>query len=457
MTVFKATMSAESDALELTLYGPIGANMFGEGITPQMVDKSLKANPNAKNVVVHISSPGGNVWDGMAIRNMLAQHPGKVHVEVEGIAASVATVIATAGDHVRMHEGSTWMMHEAHTQTQGSSREHKKALERLEAINESAAALYAQKSGKSKDDIRALMQVETWMTPEQAVEHGFANEVVKGKGGKKKAAPVMAFDLTPWGYEHVPQDVADAMKSAPTASTNVSYVTNTANLPPTDLAAVTHTNVTYTKSGYVLPAEPPAATHKETPKMTANYARIAMALGLNTDTDEMSVFNAVQTLTQTASRREHVLLQLRQMTNSVNDEAMLGAVLGLQQAAVQVEQLQEQMQLVAAHAENVERDAMIAADAADPKGRKLTPALATYFADKSPEELKAFLAVAPHVVQMQEPANEQGRQPMQGQQQPGQAQHNGKGWAEMSAREKHNLFVDNPEAYNALRASHLGN
>lgn len=133
----------------------------------------------APSIRVEINSPGGDVWDGIAIYNALRTHPAKVTTRVDGIAASIASVIAQAGDHRVMLGGSQMMIHNAWGLTVGDHTDHAEMSDVLSHQDGIIAGIYANRSGRSEDEFRALMNAETWMTATAAVEAGLADEVVE--------------------------------------------------------------------------------------------------------------------------------------------------------------------------------------------------------------------------------------------------------------------------------------
>jgi ATP-dependent protease ClpP protease subunit len=403
---YDVQLLADGDIVDITMYGHIGGSLFREGITASMVERTLKASPNAKKIHVRIASPGGSAAEAITIRSLLATHPAKVRIDVDGPVASAATVIATGGDHVRMHDGGSWMVHEAQTVTMGDAREHERALSQLAVVNDGAATLYAKRCRKSKEEMLKLMAAETWLTPAAAKEMGFVDEIIEGK------SPSMHFDFAPYGYRNVPAPLMAADKS------------------PT----------------LITPAQ-------EKPRMS--FARIAAALSLSESADEATVLSAITQHNKQQHRREAVLGELRQITGQDSDDAILGAVRGLQQSAAQLPALKKRVDDLNLAHEKAERDALIAADKVSPT-RKLTPALAKLYEDKSPAELKAFLAAAPTLSgaalqEVHQPAlvsNEGGA--------PGAAPHAqltylGKPWEKLTPIERHNLRKSDEDTYFRMR------
>jgi ATP-dependent protease ClpP protease subunit len=414
MSMFDFQMSADGESAEVMLYGPIGSTFFEEGITAKTVGEALAKVPNAKNLTVRLNSPGGSVWEGMTIRNQLAQHPARVTAEVEGLAASCASVIAMAADEIRMHAGSRMMVHEAKKQTFGDAREHQRAVAQMISINSGAADIYVARTGLSKDEIVKMMAEETWLTPEEALAKGFADKVVAAKGG----APRMFLgDLARYGYQNVPAQLMAAEKERG-------------------------------------PFRPPVKGED------MSFARIAMALGLSGEgAEEAAVMAAIDRLKNERQRGESVLSELRHITGKDTHDAVLGAVRGLADAAKQLTAAQAQNAQLVDQLEGQERAALIAADAANPKGRRLSPAVAKLFDNKPVAELKAYLEVAQPIAGTAAPTG--GTQPSLGStngaagsgvsQQGDIVLFDGRKWEDMQPYEQHNLHVENIDAYKALR------
>lgn len=132
-----------------------------------------------ENFELHINSGGGSVFEGIAIYNFLKTR--NVTVYVDGLAASIASVIAMAGKKIYMYKSTMMMIHNPVILTAGDSEEIKKTAGTLDQVKKAIVEAYAEKSGNKKTDIEALMDDETWMTADEAVKKGFADEVVKLK------------------------------------------------------------------------------------------------------------------------------------------------------------------------------------------------------------------------------------------------------------------------------------
>lgn len=160
---------------EISIFDEIG--FFG--ISAERFVQDLAAVPADSRIHLRIHSPGGEVFDGTAIYHALLRHKGGVTVQIEGLAASMATVIALAGAPVKMAANGFWMIHNPAGGTFGESEEMRKMADLLDDIRDNIANIYAAKTGKPRDEILALMAAETWFTAAQAAEAGFVDEITE--------------------------------------------------------------------------------------------------------------------------------------------------------------------------------------------------------------------------------------------------------------------------------------
>lgn len=152
---------------------------IGEGgITPALVADTLRALGAIREVEVRINSLGGSPFDGVAIYNQLRRHGARVHVVVDGVAASAASIIAMAGDDIAMARGSWLMIHNPAGGALGDAETMEKMRDLLDRVAAEMATIYSARTGKPVDDIRPLMDAETWMNADDAVEHGFADRAL---------------------------------------------------------------------------------------------------------------------------------------------------------------------------------------------------------------------------------------------------------------------------------------
>lgn len=172
-SVEKATdNSPEPTAAEIFIYDEIGGSM---GVSADEFVKDLQGI-KAKEITVRINSPGGSVFDAIAIYNALIQHPANVTTRVDALAASAASIIAMAGDTVEMMVGSQLMIHDAMGMEMGNAKEMREMAKFLDGQSDNLASIYANKGG-DKQDWRAMMLAETWMFAQEAVDLGLADSV----------------------------------------------------------------------------------------------------------------------------------------------------------------------------------------------------------------------------------------------------------------------------------------
>ena len=161
----------------LRLEGPIDEESFwGDEITPQAFRSDLEAEEG--DITVWINSPGGNVFAAAEIYTMLKDYKGSVKVRIASIAASAASVIAMAGDHVGMSPTALLMIHDPSTIAVGNTKDMEKAIETLNEVKESIINAYAAKSGQRRSKIAELMSNETWMNAKKALDMGFCDEIL---------------------------------------------------------------------------------------------------------------------------------------------------------------------------------------------------------------------------------------------------------------------------------------
>ena len=160
--------------VEVLLYGDIG---FG-GISAEMFAEELRDLGNVSHITVGINSLGGDAFDGIAMFNALVSHPARVTVRVDGIAASAASIVAMGGDRVEMSQGSTLMIHPPWTITIGDGLLHHRIGDILIDSTDNLINIYANRRGINRAKVNQLVWDESWMSAQEAVDLGFADEVI---------------------------------------------------------------------------------------------------------------------------------------------------------------------------------------------------------------------------------------------------------------------------------------
>lgn len=195
-------MTVLVDGNEIVLSGTVGNLYWDESFTAGEVITALAQVGRDRDVVVRINSGGGIATEGAAIHSALVAHKGRKTVIVEGIAASAASVIAMAGDEIVMSLGALMMVHDPSGFTVGTVEDHELQIRALTALATAMAGIYAEQTGKSVAEIRADMQAELWMTPEEAVAAGYADRIAAVRPGNDNVEPT-AFNYRL--FEHPPE------------------------------------------------------------------------------------------------------------------------------------------------------------------------------------------------------------------------------------------------------------
>ncbi len=171
--------ASSGDEAEIVLYDVIGWPFNDAGELVRSI-----ADMKGKSILVRINSPGGDIWDGIAIFNALARHDAKVTTRVESMAASIASAIALAGKEVQAYQNAMFMIHEPWTVTAGNQYEFREIADILEKISGNMVDIYTSNSSIGKREIREMMKVETYLTAKEAKEKGFIDVIIDGKGAK---------------------------------------------------------------------------------------------------------------------------------------------------------------------------------------------------------------------------------------------------------------------------------
>lgn len=211
----------QNDVTEIDIYGPIGPY----GVSADAFAKIL-GDVNTSLVIVNLNSPGGDVFDGVAIYNELVRHSARVEINVMGLAASAASVIAMAGDKITMHTGAHMMIHNAWTIAVGDTQELTKTAQLLAKIDKSLAKTYAERTGNGVADIADMMNDETWFDAEEAVEAGFADEIAEDEEADAEAR----FDLS--AFKNVPRSLVAKRKRSAKARKASAVADNAPDLSP---------------------------------------------------------------------------------------------------------------------------------------------------------------------------------------------------------------------------------
>lgn len=191
----------EEKSAELILYGSIGSDEYWDDISDKAFKQDIENLGDVENITLHINSPGGSVFSAVAIANTLKNHKAKITANIDGLAASAATIITSACDTVKMPKNALFMVHNPITFAYGNNQDMQKTLEMLNKVKNSIIETYLNKAKTDKETLSELMDNETWMSAEEAKEYGFIDEILDENVEKevienKLIINNMAFDIS---------------------------------------------------------------------------------------------------------------------------------------------------------------------------------------------------------------------------------------------------------------------
>jgi len=174
---FSADMHPDG-TLELLCYEDIGENFWtGGGVTAKLIKQQLDAGPECSDILLRINSPGGDVFEAIAIFNLLRSQGKPIEVRVDGVAASSASILAMVGDKIIMGANAMMMIHNAWSDCVGYASDMREMADNLDKVSGVIAGTYVRRTKRSMDDIKDLMDAETWMTADEALAGKFATEI----------------------------------------------------------------------------------------------------------------------------------------------------------------------------------------------------------------------------------------------------------------------------------------
>lgn len=165
---------------EVLIYGDIVSSKWDDDeVSATDFKKSLDDLGNVSEIDVHINSSGGNVFAGHAIYNILKMHSAKINIYIDALAASIASVIAMSGDTIFMHKNSLLMIHNSWIITMGNAKELRETADLLDKTDKASNHAYLDKAKNvSEEELQQMLDAETWLTAEEALEKGFVDEVL---------------------------------------------------------------------------------------------------------------------------------------------------------------------------------------------------------------------------------------------------------------------------------------
>lgn len=196
-------LDMDFDAGEMFFSGPVG-DYFDDGISASGFREALRSM-NRKDVTLFVNSDGGDVFQGMSIVNQIRSYAGKLTIVVDGLAASIASVIAAAAEDTRIYEGSQMMLHNAWTIDIGDADDFRRTAETLDAVDRDIAGVYARKSGKSEDEMLELMAMDKHWRADELLDLGLVDGIIRPK---EKIRPAASQRQSIAAAAHFPRRVA---------------------------------------------------------------------------------------------------------------------------------------------------------------------------------------------------------------------------------------------------------
>lgn len=207
---FKASAKGEG---ELYIYGEITAWEWDDSDTSaNSFKRDLDALGDIRTLRLYINSPGGSVFEGVTIHSILKRHKARVIVHVDALAASVASVIAMAGDEIHMPRNAMMMIHNPWRVTMGNAAEHRKAADDLDRIGGSMKQTYLDRAGDKLDEARLteLLEGETWLSAQECLDYGFCDVI----GEENRVAACISEELFS-KYKNIPQSLMNKQEQPP--------------------------------------------------------------------------------------------------------------------------------------------------------------------------------------------------------------------------------------------------
>jgi ATP-dependent protease ClpP protease subunit len=169
--------AAKPDENSISVFDVIGSDYWGDGVTASRIAGALRSM-NGADVTVNINSPGGDMFEGLAIYNLLREYEGKVTVKVLGLAASAASIIAMAGDDIQIGRGAFLMIHNCWVYAMGNRHDLEQIAADMAPFDKAMGDIYTYRSGMNADEVAKMMDSETYIGGSDAVDKGFADRLL---------------------------------------------------------------------------------------------------------------------------------------------------------------------------------------------------------------------------------------------------------------------------------------
>lgn len=272
-----------TDTLELDVYDTIGESQYSEGVTARDILHRLSGSFRAKTIHTRINSAGGDVMEGFAIYNLLTGYGARIEIDIDGLAASMASVIAAAGDEVRMAENALFMIHNPAAKLFGEAGDLRRMADVLDKIRDNIASVYVTRSKQPRESVLAAMDAETWLTAAEAKALGYVDRITSPKKIEAR------WDLS--SFERVPETLGRARRAL--GSAQLSTIRSV-----------------------------PRSTRSDSPREKSSMRNAIRALGLSDDAEESAVVSAIVATKDRLATAESALREYEALTGKVGREAV---------------------------------------------------------------------------------------------------------------------------------------
>ncbi|MCM3736441.1 Clp protease ClpP [Bacillus cytotoxicus] len=213
---FEMKMAANTSSADIFIYGEVTKyawEEYGE-MSSTIFKQELDDLGDVDTINLHINSPGGSVFEGITISNMLKMHKANVIVYIDALAASIASVIAMCGNKIHMHKNSMMMIHHAWTYASGNAQQLRKAADDIEKISKSNCMIYLDRAGAklTEEKLNELLDAETWLSAEEALSYGLCDEVIEANQAVASISEGLFKE-----YKNVPQQFVQWSQQIPSA------------------------------------------------------------------------------------------------------------------------------------------------------------------------------------------------------------------------------------------------
>lgn len=199
-----AKFTNKGKTAEIWIYDDIGEGFFG-GISAKAFAEDMKEIKSVEQITLYINSAGGSVFEGLSIYNQLVRHPALITVEIDGLAASISSLIAMSGDTINIAENAMMMIHKPLGGVMGTAEDMRSVADTLDKIQETLVETYVARSGQDSSVIQEMVDAETWLTAAEVLEHGLVDNITEAK---KLAAYV---DVKKHNFRNMPKELPTAI------------------------------------------------------------------------------------------------------------------------------------------------------------------------------------------------------------------------------------------------------